>query len=48
MENEDITTFEGVDGKPAYDAYLPGPIQVLVEWILLLLSTLFSFLAKKE
>lgn len=36
------------EGEPVYDEYLPGPIQALVEWILLLISTLFTFFKNKE
>ena len=49
--NEEPTTYNnGIadDGSPMYDEYLPGPIQVLVEWLILIISTLFSFLKKKS
>ena len=50
--NEESSTYneQGLadDGSPLYDEYLPGPIQALVEWIILLISTLFSFLQRKE
>lgn len=36
-----------VEGKPSYDEYLPGPVQVLVEWLLLIISTLVSFFKNK-
>lgn len=37
-----------VEGKPDYDAYLPGPVQVLVEWLILLFSTLMTFFKRKN
>ena len=49
--NEETSTYKnGIadDGSPMYDEYLPGPIQVLVEWLILIISTLFSFLKKKS
>lgn len=36
------------DGSPLYDEYLPGPIQVLVEWLILLISTLLTYLGLKQ
>ncbi len=42
MENEEVVT-QRQEGEPAYDEYLPGPIQALVEWLLLIISTLVSF-----
>lgn len=44
--NEETTRV--VEGKPVYDEYLPGPIQVLIEWILLLISTLSTYFKRKE
>ncbi len=49
--NEEVSTNAygiAADGSPAYDQYLPGPIQVLVEWIILIISTLVSFFQKKS
>lgn len=37
-----------VEGKPDYDAYLPGPVQVLVEWLILLFTTLMTFFKRKN
>lgn len=31
------------DGSPLYDEYLPGPIQALVEWLILIISTLLTY-----
>ena len=36
------------DGSPLYDEYLPGPIQVLVEWLILIVSTLLTYFKGKE
>lgn len=48
MENETTRPYSEVEGKPVYDEYLPDPIQALVEWILLIISTLVSFFKNKE
>lgn len=48
MNEETTRPYDEVEGKPAYDEYLPDPIQALVEWILLLISTLISFFKAKE
>lgn len=40
--------YEGIEGKPAYDDYLPGFAQVLIEWIILIVSTLVDFFKGKE
>ena len=49
MNEESSTYVDGIsdDGSPLYDEYLPGPIQALVEWIILLISTLIDFLQRK-
>lgn len=36
------------DGSPYYDEYLPGPIQVLVEWLILIVSTLLTYLQRSS
>ena len=36
------------DGSPYYDEYLPGPVQVLVEWLILIISTLLTFFQRKS
>ena len=36
------------EGQPVYDSFLPDAIQVLVEWIILLFSTLMTYLGLKE
>ena len=36
------------DGSPIYDEYLPGPIQVLVEWLILIISTIWTYFQRKE
>ena len=46
MNNEETTIF--IDDGPSYDEYLPGPIQALVSWIILIISTLFGFLKAKD
>ncbi|MBQ6065986.1 MAG: hypothetical protein IJK89_04115 [Clostridia bacterium] len=49
--SEESSTYneQGVssDGSPLYDEYLPGPIQVLVEWLILIVSTLWTFFQRK-
>ena len=47
-ENTELNNEIVLEDKPYYDEFLPGPIQVLVEWIILLISTLVSFLSGKE
>ena len=49
--NEELSTNEfGVasDGSPHYDQYLPGPIQVLVNWLILIFSTIATFFKRKN
>ena len=36
------------DGSPLYDEYLPGPVQVLIEWLILIVSTLITFFQRKS
>ena len=36
------------DGSPLYDEYLPGPVQVLVEWLILIISTILTYFKRKE
>ena len=36
------------DGSPLYDEYLPGPIQVLVEWLILIISTILTYFQRKD
>ncbi len=36
------------DGSPLYDEYLPGPVQVLVEWLILIISTIWTYFQRKE
>ena len=50
MNDESTTRVPGIaeDGSPVYDEYLPGPIQVLVEWIILLISTILTYFKKKS
>ena len=49
--NEESSTYNDQgfadDGSPIYDEYLPGPIQVLVEWLILIVSTLWTFLQRR-
>lgn len=47
MEDNEVLT-ERQEGEPAYDEYLPDPIQALVEWLLLIISTIISFFKAKE
>lgn len=46
MNNEETTIF--IDDGPSYDEYLPGPIQALVSWIILIISTLIGFFNAKS
>ena len=49
--NEETSTYKnGIadDGSPMYDEYLPGPIQVLVEWLLLIISTIVTFFQRQS
>lgn len=48
MNVEATKPYDEVEGKPVYDQYLPDAVQVLVEWILLLISTLVSFFKAKD
>ncbi len=51
MMNEESSTYvDGIsdDGSPMTDEYLPGPIQVLLHWIILLISTIATFFGKKS
>lgn len=51
MKNEELSTNDygfAADGSPAYDKYLPGPIQVLVEWLLLIISTIVTYFQRKS
>ena len=50
MSEESSTYVNGIsdDGSPLYDEYLPGPIQVLVEWLILIVSTLITFFQRKS
>ncbi len=50
MNEEVSTNANGIaaDGSPAYDKYLPGPVQVLVEWLILIISTLVTFFQRKS
>ena len=50
MNEESSTYKDGIadDGSPIYDEYLPGPIQVLVEWLILIFSTLVQFFSSKS
>ena len=36
------------DGSPLYDEYLPGPVQVLIQWLILIFSTIVNFFQKKS
>ena len=50
--NEESSTYNeqgySSDGSPLYDEYLPGPVQVLVEWLILLISTIWTYFQRKE
>ena len=50
--NEESSSYneQGVssDGSPLYDEYLPGPVQVLVEWLILIISTILTYFKRKE
>ena len=48
MNEETTRPYDEVEGKPYYDNFLPDAIQVLVEWILLIISTLTSFFKAKD
>ena len=50
MNEESSTYVNGIsdDGSPLTDEYLPGPIQVLLHWIILLISTIATFFSKKS
>ena len=43
---DEPTTYN--DGSPIYDEYLPGPIQVLVEWLILIFSTIMTYFQRKQ
>ena len=36
------------DGSPLYDEYVPGPVSVLIEWLILIISTLLTYFQRKE
>lgn len=50
--NEESSTYNeqglATDGSPLYDEYLPGPVQVLIEWLILIVSTLITFFQRRS
>ena len=50
MNEESSTYVDGIsdDGSPMTDEYLPGPVQVLLHWLILLVSTLLTYLGLKQ
>ena len=50
MREESSTYVNGIsdDGSPLYDEYLPGPIQVLVEWLILIFTTIVTYFQRKS
>ncbi len=50
MNEESSTYVDGIsdDGSPMTDEYLPGPVQVLLHWLILIFSTIMTFFQKKS
>ena len=36
------------DGSPLYDEYVPGPVSVLIEWLILIISTILTYFQRKD
>lgn len=47
---DETTTFTNYsdNSKPPYDQYLPGAVQVLVKWLLLIVTTIIGFFQNRE
>lgn len=45
---DETTTVKTEPEKPFFEEYIPGPITVLIDWLILIFSTIMGFFQNRE